>query len=88
MSPDGKHYAYPELPPADSHGSIPPGAVHVVDIASGADHFLNPGTPPTDSFWWVLDYETEGVYIAYQPNGPTQPTGLCTSIPQAERSGK
>jgi hypothetical protein len=77
ISPDGKHYAYPELPPADSHGSIPPGGVHIVDIASGADHFFTPSTPPpTDSFWWVLDYETEGVYIAYQPNGPAPPTGL------------
>jgi hypothetical protein len=77
ISPDGKHYAYPELPAPDYHGGpTPPGGVHVVDIASGTDHFFNPGTPPQDSFWWVLDYETEGVYIAVQGNGPAPPTGL------------
>jgi hypothetical protein len=77
ISPDGKHYAYPELPPADSHGGpTPPGGVHVVDIASGTDKFFNPGAPPPDSFWWVVDYETEGVYVAAQPNGPAGVTGL------------
>jgi hypothetical protein len=77
ISPDGKHYAYPDLPGPDYHGgSPPPGGVHVVDIASGTDHFFNPGTPPQDSFWWVLDYETEGVYLAVQPNGPAPPNGL------------
>jgi len=75
ISPDGKHYAYPELPGAESQ-SPPPGGVHVVGVASGQDRFLNPGTPPKDSFWWVLDYETEGVYVAVQPNGPAPPTGL------------
>jgi len=75
ISPDGKHYAYPEFPGPESR-TPPPGGVHVVDIASGQDRFLNPGTPPQDSFWWVLDYETEGVYAAVQPNGPAPPTGL------------
>jgi len=75
ISPDGKHYAYPELPGPGST-TPPPGGVHVVDVASGQDRFLNPGTPPQDSFWWVLDYETEGVYVAVQPSGPAPPTGL------------
>jgi hypothetical protein len=78
ISPDGKHYAYPELPPPDVQpgSNIPPGGVHVVDLPSGANHFFNPGTPPANSFWWVIDYETEGVYLAVQPNGPAAPTGL------------
>ncbi len=66
ISPDGKHYAYPEMP----------GGVHVVDIASGADHLFNPGTPPPDSFWFVVDYETEGVYVTAQPVGPAGTSGL------------
>jgi len=78
ISPDGKHYAYPELPGPDYHGggSPPPGGVHVVDIASGQDRFFNPGTPPPDSFWFVIDYETEGVYVGAQLNGPAGVTGL------------
>jgi hypothetical protein len=78
ISPDGKRYAYPELPPPDvqAGSSTPPGGVHVVDIATGANHFFNPGTPPANSFWWVVDYETEGIYLAVQSNGPAGPTGV------------
>ena len=70
ISPDGKHYAYADLPPVD--GS----PVHVVDLPSGTNHAFNPGTPPTDSSWVVIDYENEGAYLAAQPNGPAPPTGL------------
>ena len=70
ISPDGKHYAYADFPAVDSS------PVHVVDLPSGTNHAVNPGAPPTDSSWVVIDYETEGVYLAAQPNGPTPPTGL------------
>src|SRR5712691_11967409 len=43
ISPDGKHFAYADLPPVD--GS----PVHVVDLPSGAGHAFNPGAPPTAS---------------------------------------
>lgn len=70
ISPDGKHYAYADLPPVDSS------PVHVVDLPSGTSHAFNPGPPPTDSSWFAMDYETEGVYLAAQPNGPSGPIGL------------
>ena len=70
ISPDGKHYGYADFPAVDSS------PVHVVDLPSGTNHAFNPGTPPTDSSWVVIDYETEGVYLAAQPNGPAPPTGL------------
>jgi hypothetical protein len=70
ISPDGKHYAYADLPAVDSS------PVHVVDLPSGLNHAFNPGPPMTDSSWFVMDYEAEGVYIAAQPNGPAGPIGL------------
>ena len=63
ISPDGKHYAYADLPPVDSS------PVHVVDLPSGISHAFNPGAPPTDSLWMAVDYENEGVYLTSQPNG-------------------
>jgi hypothetical protein len=70
ISPDGKHYAYADQPPVDNS------PVHVVDLPSGANHAFNPGAPPTDSSWIAVDYETEGVYLAAQPNGPAGLLGL------------
>jgi hypothetical protein len=70
ISPDGKHYAYADLPAVDST------PVHVVDLPSGATHAFNPGTPPTDSSWIAVDYENEGVYLTAQPNGPAGLVGL------------
>ena len=70
ISPDGKHYAYADLPAVD--GS----PIHVVDLPSGATHAFNAGTPPTDSSWLAVDYETEGVYLEAQPNGPAGLIGL------------
>jgi hypothetical protein len=70
ISPDGKHYAYADFPAVDSS------PVHVVDLPSGNSHPFNPGTPPADSAWLAIDYETEGVYLTTQPNGPTGPIGL------------
>jgi hypothetical protein len=70
ISPDGKHYAYADLPPLDTS------PVHVVDLPSGTAHAFNPGTPPTDNSWVVVDYETEGIYLEQQPNGPAGSSGL------------
>lgn len=70
LSPDGKHYAYADVPPVD--GS----PVHVADSATGTARAFNPGAPPTDSSWVAVDYETEGVYLAVQPNGPAGLSGL------------
>ena len=70
ISPDGKHYGYADLPAADAS------PIHVVDLPSGANHAFNAGTPPTDSSWLAMDYETEGVYLEAQPNGPAGLIGL------------
>jgi hypothetical protein len=70
LSPDGTHYAYADLPPVNNS------PVHVVDLPSGTNHAFNPGTPPPDSSWVAVDYETEGVYLETQPNGPAGMVGL------------
>ena len=70
ISPDGQHYAYADPPPAS--GQSPTGGVHVVDLAAGADHVFHPAS----GAWVVLDYESEGVYLATQPSGPAPPSGL------------
>jgi hypothetical protein len=70
ISPDGKHYAYADLPAVDAS------PIHIVDLPSGATHAFNAGTPPTDSSWLAVDYETEGVYLEAQPNGPAGLLGL------------
>jgi hypothetical protein len=70
ISPDGKHFAYADLPPLDTS------PVHVADASTGAARAFNPGAPPPDSSWVAVDYETEGVYLAVQPNGPAGLGGL------------
>lgn len=70
ISPDGQHYAYADEPAAP--GQVKLGGVHVVDLATGADHLFRPGAAD----WFVLDYEAEGVYLAEQPGGPASPLGL------------
>lgn len=70
LSPDGKHFAYADVPPVD--GS----PVHVADSATSAAKAFNPGAPPTGGSWVAVDYETEGVYLETQPNGPSGPFGL------------
>jgi hypothetical protein len=66
-----------------AQGSVPPSRVHVVDIATGADHSFNPGNAGTDSSWWVLDYENEGVYLAVLGYGPSAPVGLSLLDPSS-----
>lgn len=70
ISPDGKHYAFADLPAVDAS------PIHAVDLPSGTSHAFNPGPPPTDSSWLAVDYETEGVYLESQPNGPAGLVGL------------
>ena len=70
ISPDGKHFAYADLPPIDNS------PIHVADSSTGAARAFNPGTPPTDSLWVAVDYETEGIYLTTQPNGPAGVVGL------------
>jgi len=70
ISPDGHHYAYRDPPTTSGQAKL--GGVHVVDLATGADHLFRPAAED----WFVLDYETEGVYLAEQPGGPASPLGL------------
>src|SRR6202521_2796546 len=70
ISPDGKHYTYADLPAVD--GS----PVHAVDLPSGTNHAFNHRTPPTDSSFLAMAYETEGGCLEAQPNGPAGLVGL------------
>jgi hypothetical protein len=56
--------------------------VHVVDLATGANHLFKPGAEN----WVVVDYENEGVYLARQPAGPALPTGLWLLDPSGQRT--
>ena len=79
ISPDGQHYAYAD-PPAAA-GQAPSGGVHVVDLATGADHLFRESAAD----WVILDYEAEGVYLATQPAGPALPSGLWLLDPTGQR---
>ena len=59
VAPDGKHYAYGEKGLDQTKAA----KMHVVDIATGADHVFN--TPSTEWFipYSVLDYSGEGIYL-------------------------
>ncbi len=69
VSPDGTRYAYPEYRSAAGPAT---GVIHVVDVASGADHPLNVPAPSAPVSW-----ETSGLYIArVVPNSDAPPQGL------------
>jgi hypothetical protein len=53
VSPDGVHYAYPEVPTPNVNLRL-----HVVDLAAGTDTVISTGTN-----WGILDYRTEGIYV-------------------------
>ena len=53
VSPDGIHYAYPEVPAPNVNLRL-----HVVDLAAGTDTVVATGTS-----WGILDYRTEGIYV-------------------------
>jgi hypothetical protein len=78
ISPDGQHYAYADPPAAQ--GQPAPGGVHVVDLATGADHLFRPAAQN----WSVLDYENEGVYLSVAASGPGLPTGLWLLDPSGQ----
>jgi len=59
VSPDGKHYAYGEFGADQSHGP----RMHVVDVATGADHNFDSPTGAWYVRYDVLDYADEGIYL-------------------------
>jgi hypothetical protein len=65
VSADGKHYAYGERAADQSQVA----KMHVVDIATGADHVF--ATPSTAWFipYSVLDYAGEGIYLSVNYEG-------------------
>ena len=65
VSSDGKHYAY-GVRGADQSQMA---RMHVVDVATGADHVF--ATPSTDWFipYAVLDYAGEGIYLSINYEG-------------------
>jgi hypothetical protein len=65
VSADGKHYAYGK--PGGDQSQV--ATMHVVDIATGADHVF--ATPSTDWFipYSVLDYTGEGIYLSINYEG-------------------
>jgi hypothetical protein len=58
VAPDGSRYAY-SVNPVGTSGPVT-GTIHVVDVASGADH---PIVVPSTSN--VLSYESEGIYVVH-----------------------
>lgn len=69
VSPDGTRYAWPEYRRVDGPAT---GIIHVVDVASGADH---PITVPAPSM--PVSWEATGLYITrIVPNSDAPPQGL------------
>ncbi|TMD91994.1 MAG: hypothetical protein E6I73_02800 [Chloroflexi bacterium] len=59
VSPDGKHFAYGEEGSDQSHSA----RMHVVDVATGADHVFDASTGAWYVRYQVLDYAAEGIYL-------------------------
>lgn len=59
VSPDSSHYAYTEFVDAPFRHS----RVHVVDVASQADHVVYTQTSQDQGFYVVLDYQAAGIYL-------------------------
>jgi hypothetical protein len=57
VSPDSSHYAYWEFTFTDNSASN--SRVHVVEVTSGADRIIY-----SQGFYMVIDYESEGIYLA------------------------
>lgn len=75
VAPDGRSYAYPEY---RAGGGPVGGIIHVVDIASGADHPLGVPAPSMPIGW-----EAAGIYIArVVPNSGAPPNGLSLLDPR------
>lgn len=54
VSPDGLHYAYPEVPKPNVGLKL-----HVVDLRTGADRVVSTGVN-----WGIVDYRSDGIYVA------------------------
>jgi hypothetical protein len=67
VSPDGSRYAYAK---GDSANLPTNGTLHVVDVATGADHIIYSGSP----MYNVIDFAAEGIYVASAD--PEVPHGL------------
>jgi hypothetical protein len=59
VSPDGKHYAYGA--PGLNQTKVP--TMHVVDVATGADHVFAAPTGAWFVAYAVLDYSSDGIYL-------------------------
>jgi hypothetical protein len=59
VSPDGKHYAYGMPAPNQKKVST----MHVVDVATGADHVFAAPTGAWYIAYAVLDYSSDGIYL-------------------------
>lgn len=59
-SPDGRSYAYivPVAPGTN------PTKVHIVQVATGADHVISIGLPPGGVGWYLEDYSGSAVFLA------------------------
>lgn len=57
VSPDGSRYAYAK---GDSVNVPTTGTLHVVDVATGADHVIYSGHP----MYYVVDFAPEGIYVS------------------------
>src|SRR5262245_6664422 len=74
VSPDGARYAFPEYRTAP--GPVT-GIIHVVDVATGADHPFNVPAPSMP-----VGFESEGVYVVrVLPNSDAPTQGLAVFDP-------
>jgi hypothetical protein len=53
VSPDGLHYAYPEVPKPNVGLKL-----HVVDLPARIDRVVSTGVN-----WGIIDYRSDGVYV-------------------------
>jgi hypothetical protein len=59
VSPDGRHYAYGMPAPNQTKAAT----MHVVDVATGADHVFAAPTGAWYIAYAVLDYTSDGIYL-------------------------
>jgi hypothetical protein len=67
VSTDGSRYAYAE---GNAVSLASQGKLHVVDVATGADHVIYSGSP----VFHVIDFASEGIYLT--PSAPDLEQGL------------
>ena len=75
VSPDGRRYAYSEYAAAGGQATS---AVHIVDVATGADRALRPPAPSTP-----ISFQNEGLYIGravLDSDSPPQGLGVLDPV--------